>query len=419
MEKRIAIWGYGNFGKRIYDSVGAEAITDKNWYELRFRHKDLPIVSPMQVKTLYQAGMISGVVIAVENNSVYEEIYKEAANIGIPVVTLRNDEDYIGAAQNSRLGKRYRNYEIYSYKDVSVYTSVSRNITYIFDSTGRNYMETFNNMKPSNYWPLYRNDPLPNVDDSAVIDRCCVLSHWCTATNYAHFTFQALDKMIVLENEGYDGKYMLFSNQFARNIVSLSGVSNDRIIWVDSDSRYQVREMICAEPVEPGSLIASVDPLTDFCSIVDNAFSKNKIETQIEYPKFLFSKRIGTRKLSKKTEEIILDKGFFCFVPEDYTPLEQMQYYHNADVVIGGHGSNMVNTIYMKKGGNVIELFGSSWITVWWPAVLSRRGIDYRMLVEDTREFEVVDIWDRDFEVDLTLLSNTIDIVLAHYRSKE
>ena len=64
-----------------------------------------------------------------------------------------------------------------------------------------------------------------------------------TEHNYWHFTFHCLDKVINLEENGFDGKYIVFGDSYIKELMKLIGINDDRVIPAYRNEVFKVSEL--------------------------------------------------------------------------------------------------------------------------------------------------------------------------------
>ena len=87
---------------------------------------------------------------------------------------------------------------------------------------------------------------------------------------------------------------------------------------------------------------------------------KGRLKRDSSYPRYIYVKRIGYRKLingDRFTEKY----GFTTIIPEELSVEEQMNYFHNANIVLCPHGANSTNCLYMHEGSAFVEIFSERW----------------------------------------------------------
>lgn len=254
---------------------------------------------------------------------------------------------------------------------------------------------------------------IPDSNRIITIKKACHLANWWTNINYAHIIFEAMSRLIMMENHGYDGNYMMFDSLDSRNILEILNFDTDRIIWISqSGITYCVEELHVITPVYTGAELTA-EPVIDFSARMINCIDINDLK---HYPKRIYVKRIGARKI-KNEEDIlaILNKyNFHTIIPEELSMEEEIKHFYAADIVLSPHGANSANIIYMRPYTCFIECFGQNYITFDWIHVSRLKKINYRLLCVAGLLEEQAGSWLDDYEVNIDLLrlylSNIIDL---------
>jgi hypothetical protein len=166
-----------------------------------------------------------------------------------------------------------------------------------------------------------------------------------------------------------------------------------------------------------------------------NAIDPEEIETTRE---FLFSKveenniqlsygdkiYISRKKALRRkpvneneVELIMIDSGFKPVCMEDYSLLEQVSIIKNAKYLVGLHGAGLVNAVFMKSGGAVLELSpqvekkSDLRIPFWRIA----NAIKSRFLIQFCKVNEPIpdDIYSGDLIIDINLLKKNLELLLS------
>ena len=134
-------------------------------------------------------------------------------------------------------------------------------------------------------------------------------------------------------------------------------------------------------------------------------------------PKKLYVKRIGKRKLLG-ADKLLAEYGFTTMIPEDYSVLEQMTLFYNADIVFCVHGANSTNCLYMRKGTVFVEAFSSYWMNRCNIYALSEEGVHYLTVstLETVRENK--DGVYRDYAFPEILLRSAVQNAFLIYESQ-
>ena len=423
--RRIALWGYGRFGKRLLE------VMRKNWSS-RFvvtevfdksigndggtvLEGDTPLLDPDMILAEYRAGRFDAVLISVADPDVHAQIASEAESLGIPTVTLVAPDDFRpwDEFENAVAHECPYGFIVHEYSNVyGFYHPLCERVTqpYLFDENGRGLRNLwhleFTNAEPS-IWNPARPLDLQGADVISMSGEY-YLGVGMYFKNLWHFTYQTVDKIMSMEKAGFKGRYLLVRAGFTVPLLSLLGLDLQRVVWLDEldpDAIYLFEKVFAAELPDIFSVKLSVEALLDLGRII----GENAGDDDREYPSRLYVKRIGIRKMLG-SDDVLEHYGFTTMVPEDYTLAEQIRFFKHADIVVSPHGAALTNTLFMKPGSVVVETFSNSWIAPLFVEVLRAKGVRYFPVVQSSDLTRTVALENTvDFSVDNTVLSMVIE----------
>lgn len=222
--------------------------------------------------------------------------------------------------------------------------------------------------------------PLPDSRNPILIEECCDLSSFWTS-NYWHFTFEALPKLIAMEKQGYKGKYIVYDKCYVNQILEILKIGPDRIIKATPDKTFLIEKLFVVQPFEARFLLDKQALLAN----IRSAMLENIEDLEdSSYPKRIYVKRIGTRKPTNETEviDILSEYNFKIIVPEDLSVQEQIKHFYNAEILIMPHGANSTNTIYMKENAAFFEFFGKRYVNTCMLFAVKLLKLNYQILPE-------------------------------------
>ena len=373
--KRIALYGYGKFGKRTAESFrffwGDEyrvtAVFDKDGQYKKDRFWDLPVQSPSRIKPEYEKGTFDAVMVCIFTKKVRNEVAEYLTDMGIPVFVpgdVRDFADYKAFDEDTDPGITVsrEKYSFHVYKNMlgAVADCERYQIFFLFNEEGRvnidNYRKYIEDYESHMLlYPFRLRDPLP--------ERIYLSGDYCAITkpysvNYWHFTFEAADCVYLLEKAGFTGKYIYNERIFSRELLQIMGISPERIIAtkeLDLHKVYVFERLFHINHEGLQHMECSKDVLPEMAESI-----KKKLKINKDAPKKLFIKRLGIRKMLNG-EDIAVKNGFRVITPEEYSVKEQMELFYNADIVISPHGANCTNYLYMHKGAVFAETFSDRW----------------------------------------------------------
>ena len=384
--KRIALWGYGAYGKRIYEllkrcasDVRISVIYDQSLSGSEV--DDSVIADPAGIVQDYGKGLFNAVMITILAQEAYEEVQQKLNCDGIPLYTPLHEEDFFPAVSftqtEGKISFEQEGYRLYAFSQLcGMHLSVNTGYLYLFDKQGRQLLE---------HWDSYmirenrthRMD-LPLTPRSAQPEAISLSGEYCILAkvfsgNYSHFSFESMDCVQLLEENGFQGIYVLNSNPIIRELMTIYGIPAERIMTLAD--------------FEPGRVYSFEKTYLPKLMNNDRTFSApvlkrmaahimTKLTRDSAYPSRLYVKRIGVRKLLNE-EEFIRKYNLTVMVPEEHTLLEQMNCYYNADLILSPHGANNATSLYMREGTVLVETFGTNWIKFSYLPVLYEKGVYY------------------------------------------
>lgn len=340
------------------------------------------VFNPDEIRKFYERGLFDAVAVTIANDLWRREAESILYAMGVPVVSLCPPVQFERPAQLSPcdpdLPLNQKGYSSCTLYNQHLAILKCRYAPYVFDDRG---------VINGAYWVPYQlaMDRTLRLFQPRVLEPEIVLEgQWCLLAkhyniNYWHFTYEALDQLWLLETHGYRGNYILFKRNFIRDLVSLLGISPDRIVWVEdlgTDHTCRIEELVCVVQ-EHADTRKSAPILVEMAQ----ALLANLPPTDKRYPKRLFVKRIGTRRLDI-AEDVLDSYGFVTIVPEELSTEEQIRYFANADIVMTPHGANSTNSLYMRPGSVFIETFPNSYVNYCCHHTLNLQGVNYLPIVE-------------------------------------
>lgn len=225
--------------------------------------------------------------------------------------------------------------------------------------------------------------------------------------NYWHFTMTALDKIFLMLENGFDGKFFVYNKQYLRELLKLTGIPEERFIFVNPEEHYFVNELHVLD-----------DALNDTVhkELVQN--TRNKVLQNLDitdiskYPKRLYIRRLAPYKRLVSNEDEVLkylkERGFEAIFPDDFSVEEQIKYFYAADIVVAPHGGCSTNALYMRSNTHFVELFGYDYINPCMLDVFKHNDMYYHMVVQNCAFEEIHTTQDSSYTVDLKLLDDIL-----------
>lgn len=368
--KKIALYGYGNYGKKASESFryfwddeyAVTAVFDRALSGQTDPHWNIRVLPPERLYEEYKQGTFESVMVCIYDLETQTGIREWLADLGVPCFFPGQEADFaapelFAQVEEPKFSIQEEHYSFHVYKDLlGAIANYNWRMMFLFNEEGKVCVENHQKYMPyfKPYllsYPFRLKDPLP--EKIYLKGEYCLMAKMYS-TNYWHFTVEIADGVYLMETAGYAGKYIYNETDFSKTLMELLGVSPDRLISIRDLDHHKVyvfetlydinhegrRSMECSEKVLPR--------MADLI--------KKKLKRDDSSPRKLFIKRAGRRRLLNG-EDIAIQNGFKVIVPEEYSVMEQMNLFHNADIVISPHGANSTNYLYMRKGTVFAEIF--------------------------------------------------------------
>ena len=367
----IAIWGYKKFGKRTSESMyrfwGDKFCVTKIYdASLAGSHDPwwgIDAEDPGSVNADFENSLFDRIVICVMGREARIQLEKDCEEAGIPVLITGDQADFVCPEDfGAEIIGNECGRQIYRCGNVMVTPAsfYEHECVYIFNEDGKvlnDQWVTNEGYDPSLplMYPFRLKDPVP--EKIRVQGSYCLLTKEYSC-NYWHFTFQCLIEAYLLEKAGFTGKYIINDKDYNRDIMIMMGISPDRIMTTGSFSVHKIYvfEELFGAQIDIADAGSNARVLAELSSVI-----RSRLMPDASYPKRIYVKRIGARKLING-DELAERSGFTVFVPDDHSVKEQLNYFYNADIVMCPHGANSTNCLYMRPGSVFIEIFSDRWL---------------------------------------------------------
>ena len=429
--QKIAIWGYGIYGQRLHTIIKkfSKNTEVSRIYDQKCIGKEKDgymIADPKSISIDYRSNMFSAVMVCVNLEAPCHKILETLRINDIPVYTPCVEEDFVSAQEIRGFFEQaaiQEGYRMYCFQNLRGITLVpSSGIMYLFDKTGRHLKEQWDTYDVKEVWTHKYDLPVnPRSQQPEVIHMtgsyCILAKLW--AFNYFHFSFESMDCVQLLEEEGFSGRYIVTDRSYIRELLQIYGIPEERIITLNDlePGRCYEFEEVRYPKLQNNNRRYSAKVLKRMAKKVQQQLTVDPEK----YPSFLYVKRVGTRKLLNGSE-IAMRNGFTEMIPEEHSLLEQLNYYYNAKIVFSPHGANNTSSLYMRSDTVLIETFGPSWVNYIFTHVLKEKHMSYLPVVQGPIMPKFSDIekdMNLDYSIDEINLQMAIDIAFRLMREKE
>ena len=367
---KIALWGYDYLGKKLSESLSRywdRAYTVTRIYSPSFAGTpdafwDIAVSGPEELTADYQKGLFEAVIPCIPDGLRRKALKDDLAGRGIPVMFPGDMNDFVSPQELGAedLG-REEGCGIYRLRNIMAArcSHYSGECMYIFNEEGKILIDPWtvymwNDPDNMRIYPFRLKNPIP--DKVPMPGSYCLLTK-LYSNNYWHFTFQNLCDAYLLEKRGFTGKYIIGTASHNRDALAMLGIAPERIISLNALSEkkvYVFEEIIGVQTDRSSSPVANL--------VLAGAAKKikSRLKRDPSYPRYIYVKRIGSRKL-KNGDEFAEKYGFTTIIPEKLSVEEQMNHFYNADIVLCPHGANSTNCLYMHEHSVFMEVFSERW----------------------------------------------------------
>lgn len=367
---KIAIWNYGDFGRRIAGSLKyywddrftLTAIYDSKYVGKYDRAWDMKVSDPARIKEDHDSGLFEKIIVCIIDPTGRQEVVADLNALGIQEFYPGDSEDFVSLDEfGAEKIHQDENCNIYKCRDVMVARAdhLSWECTYIFDNEGRIFADPWNvndwyDSEVPLIYPFKLKDPTPQK--IMMPGSYCLLTK-IFSNNYWHFTFQDLCDAYCLEKAGFTGTYVISNASYIRELMIMLGIAPERIMSIDEleFQKIYVFEEIYSVQIDHRNTAKEARVVAETARLI-----RGRLKRDPSYPRFIYIKRVGSRKLING-DEIAEKFGFVTVIPENLSVKEQMEYFYNADIVMTPHGANSTNCLYMHENSVFIEIFSDRW----------------------------------------------------------
>ena len=421
--KKIALYGYGAYGKRVSESFrffwGEEytvtAIFDKALAGEKDRFWNLQILAPELMKEEYEKDSFDAVMLCIFDIVTRFSISKWIEELGIPVFFPGKEEDFAGSdffpqVEEPEITVCEDHYSFHVYKNMlGAIADYNKTVLFLFNEEGKICIDNYKKYYEEYYkpyllsYPFRLRDPVPEKAFMKGSYCAIVKTH---SSNYYHFTYEIADCVYLMEKAGYQGKYIYHDTGFSKDLLQMMGIRSDRLINIrelEPHKVYIFEKLYDINHDGFGPMESSKKVLMEMAERI-----KKNLRKDDSYPKKIFVKRIGSRRLLNG-EETIIKNGYTIMIPEEHSLWEQMNCFYNADIVLTPHGANSTNCLYMHEGAVFAEVFSDQWHLEINAGSCEACGVHYLQLVGKACEGKQLYDIEKDFTVEEAELQHLIE----------
>lgn len=213
--------------------------------------------------------------------------------------------------------------------------------------------------------------------------------------NYSHWFQQMLPRLHLAKSAGYQlsdfSAFVINSGgPFIEQSLQLLEVPIDRCLFTNHDLHVQGSPLVVPSIPSPGNPSAWVP------EFLRSSFWPRVESRKLESPKRIYISRskAGSRRVSNEIDLIPLleEKGFTLLCLEDHSLQHQIEFFANADVICGVHGSGLTNVLFCRPGCTLIEIYHPQFPEIFWWSLASVSQVNYYFMLGEGQPVDFVDM---------------------------
>lgn len=233
---------------------------------------------------------------------------------------------------------------------------------------------------------------------------------------YFHWLYDVFPRLALLNQLPQKPERYIVGNcdkPFVQQSLAAYGLPQEQIIQAKHRSHFEAEVLLAASPP-----CLTGNPPVWVIEFLRDVFLGSNQSNNPSAKRLYISRRDATyRRVSNETdvEALLRDYGFQTITLSDKSLKEQVQLFHQSEVIVASHGAGLSNLAFCRSGTTVIELFAPNYVNVCYWSISNLLKLNYWYLIGN----EALHSSDRprlDFtspiQVDLEKLSSLLTISL-------
>ena len=233
--------------------------------------------------------------------------------------------------------------------------------------------------------------------------------------SYGHFFYDVVSRLHLFYEAGFtldDVDHILCpkpTKGHAEFLFSQLGLPEEKLVWIDDERLIRTQKLLAIS--FPGTRRNYPAWVSKF---IQQSFLGDAKRPQ---KRRLFITRKGYRRNPSNLDEVegLLTRYEF----EVYDPVQSLNAhldFHEAEVVVGGSGSNLTGLIFCQPNTKVLELISDDHVYPYYYSICDSAGLDFSCLTCKSVDFRGNDVWgpsQSDYYVDLEELEHALKLVIG------
>jgi hypothetical protein len=235
-----------------------------------------------------------------------------------------------------------------------------------------------------------------------------VYNHWATF-NYYHWLIETLPRLILLRKLYPDATIILpFSaTPYMMQTVALLGYN--KTFKIPENTTVKIPQLAFVE--KAGTFLHQDNQLL---REVASSIISQVIPVDIKPQRRVYASRsrASCRKVANEPEllDLLFEYNFELIYFEDFDFIEQVKIMRGVDIIIGLHGANLTNILFMQEGTTLVELMNSSSPNLVYFQLASYLRLDY-YIIPCMSDSDSATHNNADVSVDLLQIENTLQLI--------
>ncbi|RYE20270.1 MAG: glycosyltransferase family 61 protein [Sphingobacteriaceae bacterium] len=194
--------------------------------------------------------------------------------------------------------------------------------------------------------------------------------------NYYHWLIDALPRLLILAESDKTFKILLpyYTKDYVKLTIDALGFANQYILKID-------QTLFVDEVLLPGRTAYGIDQNPQLIRDLRSILIKNLHPVATKPFKFIYASRSRAKTRRLKNEDAIGDilkkYGFTVVYFEEVSFLEQIALMQETKILVGVHGANLTNSLFMQPGCILIELLNQDHPNLVYYHMASSLGLPY------------------------------------------
>ena len=250
-----------------------------------------------------------------------------------------------------------------------------------------------------------RKEFLPPIKQIIHIDKTVSsISHLWANGNYFHWLLNVIPRICMLQKSYKFENIEVFlvnscSKPYEIEGFKLLGLKHVIPIY---NTWWKCDKIIATPPMSDDAVINPYG-----CELLRRTFLHNWDKT--EFPKKISISRKNGRNITNydETYNLLSHYGFQTIYCEDYSFMDQIKIFSNAEYIVSPHGAGLANIVFCKPETKVLEILSPIYLNSCFRRIAAYSELDYRFMVGEG-EISLEEHRDANITVDINKLKDSL-----------